>query len=255
MVAQDQGVLPEGKPASHDQGHMAMPTCLGHVEETLVLFSGPGFGSSLSPCNASDGRIPDQLGSSHEWPPCLWSMEWWPSQLAHQVPGDAGHVSSTQTLSPGPKKSPCVGMHRQHSSGFLYQPPGRSAFAPLIQAGTPDPWVVPGQVPLAESSLYSWASQYRSRHPVEAGAEARGMVASPRGGEADLESFWPGTGESVCDSSDIALSPLVLSDSSSSTGAGCYGTDVAEASSVHLSPDCSTPESSRECAGMGSIFC
>ncbi len=101
---------------------------------------------------------------------------------------------------------------------------------------------------LAESSLYSWASQCRSRHPVEAGAEARGMEASPRGGEADLESFWPGTGGSVCDLSDIALSPLGLSDSSSSTGAGCNGTDVAEASSVCLSPDHSAPRSSRESA-------
>ncbi len=60
--------------------------------------------------------------------------------------------------------------------------------------------------------------------------------------------FWPGTGGSVCDSSDIALSPLVLSDSSSSAGAGCYGTDVAEASSVRLSPDCCAPGSSRESA-------
>ncbi len=66
-----------------------------------------------------------------------------------------------------------------------------------MQTGAPDPCVVPGQVPLAESGLYSWASQCRSRHPVEAGAEARGMEASPRGGEADLESFWPGTGGSV----------------------------------------------------------
>ncbi len=33
VVAQYQGLLPEGKPASHDQGHAAMPTCLGHVEE------------------------------------------------------------------------------------------------------------------------------------------------------------------------------------------------------------------------------
>ncbi len=74
------------------------------------------------------------------------------------------------------------------------------------------------------------------------------MEASPRGGEADLESFWPGTCGSVCDSSDIALSPLVLSDSSSSAGAGCYGTDVAEASSVRLSPDRSAPGSSRESA-------
>ncbi len=76
----------------------------------------------------------------------------------------------------------------------------------------------------------------------------RGIEASPRGGEADLESFWPGTGGSVCDSSDIALSPLLLSDSSSSTGAGCYGTDVAEASSVRHSPDRSAPRSSRESA-------
>ncbi len=70
----------------------------------------------------------------------------------------------------------------------------------------------------------------------------------PLGGEANLESVWPGTVESVCDSSDIALSPLVLSDSSSSTGPGCYGTDVAEASSVCLSPDRSAPGSSRESA-------
>ncbi len=74
------------------------------------------------------------------------------------------------------------------------------------------------------------------------------MDASPRGGEADMESFWPGSGGFVCDSSDIALSSLVLSDSSSSTGAGCYGTDLADASSVRLSPDLSAPGSSRESA-------
>ncbi len=42
VVAQDQWVLPEGKHALHDQGHAAMPTCLRHVETTLVLVSGPG---------------------------------------------------------------------------------------------------------------------------------------------------------------------------------------------------------------------
>ncbi len=35
VVAQDQGVIPEGKPTLHDQGHAAMPMCLRHVEETL----------------------------------------------------------------------------------------------------------------------------------------------------------------------------------------------------------------------------
>ncbi|KAL0188094.1 hypothetical protein M9458_015193, partial [Cirrhinus mrigala] len=42
------------------------------------------------------------------------------------------------------------------------------------------------------------------------------------------------------------MSPLVLSSSSSSPGAGCHGTDVAEASSVRLSPDRSAPGSSGE---------
>ncbi len=73
---------------------------------------------------------------------------------------------------------------------------------------------------------------------------ARGVDASPRGGEADMKSVWPGSGGPLCDSGDIAMSPLVISDSSSSTGAGCYGTDLAEASSVRLSPDRSAPRSS-----------
>ncbi len=84
------------------------------------------------------------------------------------------------------KRSPCVGAHRQHRGSLLHQPPRRSAFTPPVQAGIPDPWVVPDL--LAESSSHSWASQYLSRHPVEAGAEARGTDTSPRCGEAELES-------------------------------------------------------------------
>ncbi len=206
------------------------------------LSQGPVLGA---PCRRVTLAMDASLtgwGGGHEWPPCPRSVEWSPSHVAHQLPGDAGCVSSTKTFSSGPKKSQCASKQWQQSCGC--QSPGRSALLPLIQTGAPDPRVVPGQVPLTESSLYSWASQCRSRHPVEAGAEE----ASPWGGEADLESFWPGTGGSVCDSSDIALSPLVLSDSSSSAGAGCYDTDVAKASSVRLSPDRSAPGSSRESA-------
>ncbi len=218
VVAQDQGVLPEGKPASHAQGHVVMPNCLRHVEETLVLVSGPGAGRSLSPRNASDGRVPHRLGSGHEWPLGPRSVERSSSHMAHQLPGDAGRVSSTETLSPRPKRLPCVGVHQQHSGGLLHQPQGRSAFAPLLQAGAPDLCVVPGQTPLAESSAHPWASQCGSRHP-------------------NLESVLTGSGGPVCDSRDIALSPFVLSNSSSSSQTGCYGKDLAEASSVCLSPD------------------
>ncbi len=48
VVAQDQGVFPEGQPTSHDQGHAVMLLCLRHVKKALVLVSGPGVGNSLS---------------------------------------------------------------------------------------------------------------------------------------------------------------------------------------------------------------
>ncbi|KAI2659312.1 tRNA-5-methyluridine(54) 2-sulfurtransferase [Labeo rohita] len=248
VVAQNQEVLPEGKPASHDQGHAAMPTCLGHVEESLVPVSGAGAGSSLSPCNASNRCFPHRLGCGHEWPHRPRSVERSPTHLAHKLPGDAGRVPSAEALSPGPKRPSCVGPYRQHIGGLLHQPPGRSAFAPLVQAGAPDPCVVPGQTPLAESGLLTGVLKCGSRHPVETGAEARGMDASPRGGEADLESFWSSPSGPFCHEGEHAMSPLVLSSSSSSPGAGCHGTDVAEASSVRLSPDRSAPGSSRESA-------
>ncbi len=142
VMAQDQGVFPEGKPTSHDQGHAAVPTCLRHVETTLVLVSGPGAGSSLSPRNASDGCVPHRLWSGHEWPLCPRSVEWLPSHVAYQLSGDVGRVSSTETLPPRPKRLPCVGAHRQHSGDLLHQPPRMSAFTPPVQAGTPDSWVV-----------------------------------------------------------------------------------------------------------------
>ncbi|KAL0165880.1 hypothetical protein M9458_037724, partial [Cirrhinus mrigala] len=76
--------------------------------------------------------------------------------------------------------------------------------------------------------------------------------ASPRGGEADMESVWSSPSGSFCHKGEHAMSPLVLSSSSSSPGAGCHGTDVAEASPVRFSPDCSAPGSSRESApGQG----
>ncbi|KAI2645959.1 Retrovirus-related Pol polyprotein from transposon 17.6 [Labeo rohita] len=103
-----------------------------------------------------------------------------------------------------------------------------------------------GQTPLSASSAHSWASECGSRRPVKAGAEARGMDASPRGGEADLESLWSGSSGFLRHEGEHAMSPLVLSSSSSSPGAGCYGTDVAKASSVRLSPNRSAPGSSGE---------
>ncbi len=51
---------------SHDYGHAAMPTCLRHVEETLVLCPKGWCGELMSSRNASNGCISHRLGSSHE---------------------------------------------------------------------------------------------------------------------------------------------------------------------------------------------
>ncbi len=246
VVAQDQGIFPEGKSTSHDQGLSTVCASPRHVEETLVLKSGPGAGSSVSPVIVSDGRVSHRLGSSHEWPLSPRSVEWSPSHMAHQLSGDASGLSSTEIFPPRPERSPCVGAHRQHSGGLLHQPPGGSALAPAVQTGTPDPLVVPGQVPLTESTVYSWVPECGTRRTVETGAEARGMDASPRGGEADMENILSGGGGPLRNSSECAMSPLVLSSSSSSPRTGRYGTDMAEAASVRLSPDRSAPRSSDE---------
>ncbi len=72
------------------------------------------------------------------------------------------------------------------------------------------------------------------------------MEAPPRGGGADVEGVRPGTSGSVCVSRDVSLPTLVLPHASSSSRTGCDDTDVAEASSVRISPDRSAPGSTGE---------
>ncbi len=57
MVAQDQGVFPEGQPTSHGQGSVAMLSCLRYVERALVLVSGPLVGDYLSSRMLTDASL------------------------------------------------------------------------------------------------------------------------------------------------------------------------------------------------------
>ncbi len=56
-----------------------------------------------------------------------------------------------------------------------------------------------------------------------------------------MEGVWPGRSGSVCVLSDVSLSTLVLPHASSSSWTGRDGADMAEASSVCISPDRSAP--------------
>ncbi len=141
---------------------------------------------------------------------------------------------------------PCACPLRQHIGGLLHKSPGRFAVTSTLQTGVPNPPVVPKEVVVYSSNLHPGGPKYRSRHPVETGAEARGMEAPPRGGGADMEGVRPGTSGSVCVSRDVSLPTLVLPHASSSSRTGCDDTDVAEASSVRISPDRSAPGSTGE---------
>jgi hypothetical protein len=86
VVAQNQGVFPQGKSAPHDQGQAMMPSCLSYVEKTLVSFPRTCAGGSLSSRHANDGCIP------HEWSLGLRSVAGPSSLVAHKLPGNAGSL-------------------------------------------------------------------------------------------------------------------------------------------------------------------
>ncbi len=106
--------------------------------------------------------------------------------------------------------------------------------------------MIPREVVVSASSLHPRGPQYRSRHPIETGAEARGIEAPPRVGGVDMEGVRPGTSGSVYFLRDVSLSTLILPHASSSSWTGCDGADVAEASSVCISLDRSAPGSPGE---------
>jgi hypothetical protein len=68
----------------------------------------------------------------------------------------------------------------------------------------------------------------------------------PRGGGAPLVEFRSRRGRPIRFQGDIALSSVVLHQSSSPSGVGRYGAAVAEVTSVRFSPDCSAIRSSGE---------
>ncbi len=154
--------------------------------------------------------------------------------MAHQLPGDAGRVSSIKYFLPELRNrhvltrtgNTAVVSYINHKGGLHSRPLYRLAH-PILG------W--------SQGKLLSLRTVHIPGH-LNMGADILSRQWS-RPGEWMLPPevvkqtwrAWPGSGGPVCDLRDIAMSPLVLSDPSSSTGAGCQGTDVAEALFVHFS--------------------
>ncbi|KAI2653825.1 putative V-type proton ATPase subunit H 2 [Labeo rohita] len=69
------------------------------------------------------------------------------------------------------------------------------------------------------------------------------METPPRSSQSNLGKILRSRGGPLCFTGDSAMSPLLLSDSSSSPGSGHDGPYVTQTASVHISPDCSAPGS------------
>ncbi len=180
--------------------------------------------------NANDRCLSHGLGSDPRGTLESMCVEGPVSHMVHQPSGDVGCISCSQEFPSRSQGPPCACPLRQHICGLLHKSPGGFAVMSTLQTGVPNPPVVPREVVVSSSSLHSGDPQYKSRHPVETGAEARGMEASPRGGGADMEGVRPSTSGSACFSRDVSLSTLVLPHTSSSSRTGRDGAEVAKAS-------------------------
>ncbi len=108
MVAQDQRVFPEGQPLPHDQGHTAILTCLGNVEETLVLISGSNAGSLILSQDAYDRWLSHGLGSDPRGMLKSGTVEEPSSLMAQQLSGDVGCISCSQEFPSRSQGPPCA---------------------------------------------------------------------------------------------------------------------------------------------------
>ncbi len=105
--------------------------------------------------------------------------------MAHQPSGDVGYISCSQEFLADLRGYHVI-VHSDNTSVVSYiNHKGGLQSRPLCKLACQI--LVPRKVVVSSSSLHPGGPEYRSRHPVETGAEARGMEAPPRGGGADME--------------------------------------------------------------------
>ncbi len=135
-----------------------MLSCLGNVDDRCLSH---GLGSD--PRRTLESR----------------SVEGPASLMAHLPSGNVGCIYCTQKCPSRSQGPPCACPLRQHIGGLLHKSPRGFAVTSTLQTGVPNPTVVPREVVVSSSNLHPGDPQYRSRNPVETGAEAWGMEAPP----------------------------------------------------------------------------
>ncbi len=118
------------------------------------------------------------------------------------------------------------------AGSLLHKSPGRTAFAPPEQASAAGSASGTGQVPVPQGDLHPRAYECGSRLAVQTSCDTWGMETPPRSSQSNLGEILRSGGGPLCFTGDSTMSPLLLSDSSSSLGSGRYGQYVAQTGSL-----------------------
>jgi len=145
--------FPREETLSFDQGHMPMPSCPVHMEETLVSVPRPSIGSVMPPKNRFHRLIPYGLGHGHGWPLCERSVAGPAFLMAHNLSGNARGLQGSEELSPRSQRSPCPIRSDNMSVVSYLNHQGGSEVTPSVQTGAPDPPVVQGETVVSQNDV------------------------------------------------------------------------------------------------------
>ncbi len=243
VVAQSQGISSKGQSPEANKGYAPGASYPFYVVQTPVSDFGSHSRSVLSSQDANDRRIPHGLGSGLRWPSSPRDLERSSSRMAHQLPRNEGCISGPEILPPAVKRLPCPSAGGQHGGSLLHKSSGRTAVAPLERASAAVSALGTEQVPVPQGDLHSRAYECGSRLAVQTSCDTRGMETPPRSSQSNLGKILRSRGGPLCFKGDSTMSPLLLSDSSSSPGSGRDGPCVAQTTSLCISSYRSAPRS------------
>ncbi len=164
------------------QGKLGLRGSPGPLEMSSVDGTGCALGNGLQEEGGLDRCIQHGLGSSVRGPNDFWPVIERGRKSPHQLPGNAGSVSSPSDLLTRPKGAPRSGPFGQHDGGSLHKSPRRALLeAPLRSSGAPL-GMGSAQPAFAESNACARQTEPRCRHAVTEQRPLRGVDAPSAGG-------------------------------------------------------------------------
>ena len=199
------------------------------MEEPVIPIGRSSNGDCAMPTRGGDYRCQqDRLGCSLAAENSQGSVDGGRWQGPYQCVRVESSTSSSEPVSAIHKEPTCVGSHRQHYSGVLYQPPRRGSICSTVTGGTQT--VALGGISAQESTcnLSARSGECGGRLSVTTQAPVGRMEITPTGSAANLGKVRSSISGPFCDRGQHSMSPVVFMD------AGRLGTGLATGVAVRV---------------------